>query len=83
MDVSRRGRKVIFMKNTQDVSVTLTIEGSYNGSDWYTVRSGITLNAGDTKIGALSTPFAYVRARAVASASPTTGSVVVTIFSMT
>lgn len=84
VDVTRRGRKIIYMKNTQDVDVTITIEGSYDGSDWYTIRSGISLSAnGGKKIGILTDPYGYIRAKAVASASPSTGSVLVVVESLT
>lgn len=83
VDVRRRGRKIVYMKNTQDVDVTITIEGSYDGTDWYTVRSGITVAAGSSKIGVLNDAYGYIRARAVASASPSSGTVKVVIESLT
>ena len=71
------------MKNTQDVSVTITIEGSYDGSDWYTIKDNITLGSNEAKFGTLKAPFGYIRAKAVASSTPSSGSVVVTVASMT
>jgi hypothetical protein len=82
VDVRRRGGKLIYMNNTQDVSVTVTIEGSYDGVTWFTIRDGITLAAGEKKVGILTDRYGYVRAKAVASAAPTSGSVVITVSSM-
>ena len=83
VDVRRGGRKVVYMYNSQDVAVTVTIEGSYDGSDWYTIRDGITLGAGDKKIGILTDAHGYVRAKAVASSAPSTGSVLIRVSRMT
>ena len=83
VDVRRGGRKVVYMHNSQDVSVTVTIEGSYDGSDWYTIRDNITLGAGDKKIGVLIDAHGYVRAKAVASSAPSTGSVLIRVSRMT
>lgn len=83
VNVTRRGRKVVYMKNTQDVDVTITIEGSYDGTDWYTIRGGIVVPAGGVKVGILTDAHGYLRARAVASGSPSTGSVLVVVASMT
>lgn len=82
VDCRKRGGKIVYMMNTQDVDVTVTIEGSDNGTDWYTIRSGIPLLAGGTKYGVLNDRHAYVRARAVASAAPTTGVVKITVAMM-
>jgi len=82
VDVTRRGKKLIYMKNTQDVDVTITIEGSYDGTDWYVIRDNITIPAGQSKIGVLSDPYGYIRAKAVASASPMSGTVLVTVESI-
>jgi len=82
IDVRRRGGKLIYMHNSQDVDVTVTIEGSYDGSEWFTIRSNITLAAGEKKVGILTDRFGYVRAKAVASSSPSSGSVVITVASM-
>ena len=67
--------------NTQDVDVTVYIDVSPDGSEWYEIRS-ITVPASSKKIGVMKDPHAYIRARAVASASPTTGGVTVAVFSM-
>ncbi|MCD6240377.1 hypothetical protein J7K27_02480 [Candidatus Bathyarchaeota archaeon] len=82
VDCRKRGGKVIYMMNSQDVDVTVTIEGSDNGTDWYTIRSGISLPAGSSKYGILNDRHAYVRAKAVASAAPTSGSVKITVAMM-
>jgi len=82
VDVSRRGRKVIYISNTQDVDVTVTIEASPDGTNWFTVRDNITVPAGGKKFGILSDPHGYIRARAIASTAPSTGSVTVSVFSM-
>ena len=81
-DVRRYGRKVIYINNSQNVDITVDIDVSYDGSDWYTIRSGISVPAGSKKIGILRDTHAYVRARAVASSAPTSGSVTVAVFSM-
>lgn len=82
VDCRRRGGKIVYMLNTQDADVTVTIEGSDNGTDWYVVRDGISLPAGSSKYGVLNDRHAYVRARAVAAASPSTGTVKVTVAMM-
>lgn len=82
VDVRRRGGKVIYMNNSQNVDVTVTIEGSNDGTTWYVIRSGIALPAGSKKYGVLNERHAYVRVRAAASAAPTSGSVKVTVASM-
>ena len=82
IDVRRRGGKLIYMHNSQDVDVTVTIEGSYDGSEWFPIRSNISLAAGEKKVGILTDRFGYIRAKAVASSSPSSGSVVITVASM-
>ena len=82
VDVRRRGTRVIYMNNTEDVSVTITIEGSYDGTDWYIIRSNISLAANEKAIGILTDRHGYVRARAIAAAAPTTGTLRVTVASM-
>ena len=83
IDVTRGGRKIVYINNSQDVDVTVTIEGSYDGSDWYTIRDGISVPAGSKKLGILRDAHGYVRARAIASVAPTTGSVLVQVSRMT
>ena len=83
VDVRRGGRKVIIMRNTQNVDVTITIEGSPDGSNWFTIRSGITVAAGSYKIGILTDAYGYIRARAIASSAPSSGTVVVYVSRMT
>lgn len=82
VDCRRRGGKIIYMKNTQDTDVTVTIEGSDNATDWYVIRDGISLPAGSNKYGVLNDRHAYIRAKAVASATPSTGSVKITVAMM-
>ncbi len=84
VDIRKRGGKIIYMKNTQDVGVTVTIEGSYDGTNWFTIRDNISLAATNGQaVGILTDRYGYVRARATGSGSPTTGSVVVTVSAMT
>ena len=82
IDVRRRGGKLIYMHNSQDIDVTVTIEGSYDGSEWFPIRSNITLAAGEKKVGILTDRFGYIRAKAKASSSPSSGNVVITVASM-
>jgi len=83
VDVRRRSRRVVYIKNTQDVTVYVTIEASYNGSDWYVVRSDIEVPANDYRIGVINEAHGYIRAKARASSSPSGGSVLVAIASIT
>jgi len=83
IDVRRRGRKIVYIKNTQDVDVIITIEGSYNGSDWFVIRDNITVPSGDYRIGELNGAFGYIRAKAVASGTPSSGKVQVIVGSLT
>jgi len=82
VDVRRRGRKVIYINNSQDVDITVDIDVSPDGSDWYTIKSDISVPAGAKKLGIMKDAHGYVRARAVASSAPSSGSVTVAIFSM-
>jgi len=83
IDVRRRGRKIIYMKNTQNVPVYITIEGSYNGSDWYVIRDNIEVPPDDYRIGELDEAYGYIRARAKTTTAPSSGSVLVVVGSMT
>ncbi len=83
IDVRRGGRKVIYIDNSQDVDITVTIEGSYDGTNWYTIRDGISVASGTKKVGILRDAYGYVRAKAVASTAPSSGSVVITVSRMT
>mgnify|MGYP000442140127 CR=1 FL=1 len=83
VDVRRRGRRIVYIKNTQDVDVTITIEGSYDGSNWFVIRDDIVVPKNDYRIGELNGAFGYIRAKAVASATPTTGLVLVVVGSLT
>lgn len=77
IDVGGYSKRVIWIKNDQDVDITVTVEGSLDGSNWYTIRSGITVpaNGGQACLVNFQDNHAYLRLRAVASASPSSGSV--------
>ena len=76
-------KHTIYAKNTQDAgTVTLTFEVSYDGTDWFTLRSDekTKLAPGESKIFVLTDRYAYIRVKAVADASPTSGATTVYIF---
>ena len=77
VDVRGYPKRIIWIINNQDVDITVTVEGSLDNSNWYTIRSGITVsaNGGQACLVNFQDNHAYLRLRAVASASPSSGSV--------
>lgn len=74
-DVRQHGRKVVWITNTQDVDITVDVDGSVDGTNWYVIRDSISIPAGEERFLVAKDSHGYMRLRAVATASPTSGSV--------
>jgi len=74
-DVRKHGRKVIWIINSQDVDITVDVDGSLDGTNWYVIRDGISVPAGEQRFMVARDAHGYMRLRAVAAASPTSGNV--------
>lgn len=77
------GSRVLYVNNTLNQSVTITLEASTDGTTLKTIGSGVTVTAGTTRyidasdITQLSNPYPYIAIQAQCGSSPASGSLTV------
>jgi len=68
---------VITINNTLDQDVTIQVQGSLDGSDWYDIGSSFSVTAGNKDYQTFTEAWIYVRITVQCGSSPTSGSLTV------
>jgi len=64
---------VLTLNNGLDAEVTIKVEGSLDGSDWYQLGTDITISANNKEYETLTEAWIYIRITVTASTTPTSG----------